>query len=109
MKYIKKFEKINSGRPKFGDYVILYDPRTYAEEFNEFFNVNIGRLVNYDKDDMPDYRYTIQFAVPLPDMFSSIYNSNYKNSICTFRGCIKYWSKDIDELRLMLSANKFNI
>ena len=101
MKYMKYFE-MNQGSPEIGDYVIC---ETEFDNESIFTNDNIGKIINYD------YNSNFPYAVTYDNIPFNLSNGNYGgNEVITFNlTSIKYWSKDRNELEIILKSNKFNI
>ena len=110
MKHLKIYEGYNT--PDVGDYVICDIYSGQNDEFKElkdFININIGLVISIPKY-IDETEYVISYD-NLPEKMYSMYSSNTKNG----RGIkfsideIKYSSKNKEKLKIILSANKFNI
>ena len=102
MKYMKYFE-MNYNEPEIGDYVIC---DTDYDNERIFTNANIGIIVDYD-----EYNNIFPYAVTYDNIPVNLINHTIDNTnIIYFNSInIKYWSKDRNELELILKSNKFNI
>lgn len=109
MKYIKTFEKINVNKPKAGDYVICGGEYSSNMNFINHIKNSIGLVTSIDKNSYEklfiikyDYDYN-QFDLEIE------YNENKMDLYTTRINDIKYWSKNKEELELILAANKYNL
>jgi len=112
MKHLKHFSE-RKDKPEIGDYVII--KTASGTEKVDFINNNIGYidrmfhsyyviLYDIDKDKDKDKEQE-------PGQWNDIYNKEdlKKLSFYAQHYEIKYWSKDKEELEILLQANKFNI
>ena len=114
MKHIKKFDsKKDSSKkeePQIGDYVICEEPLTIHifEELNRFISSNIGQIVQID-DELPD-RYFIQY-LNIPENLKLFFKYLKKITNCRAmrRKNIIYWSRNKEDLEVILSSNKYNL
>jgi len=113
MKHIKTYE--NNKRLRLGNYVIVHEvTTTHSAHLNKFFDNNIGKYVKYDIE--ADNKYCIEYEnVPdemQPFFFDSgdfqLYNSN--SHIRWFdRYEIIHFSNNKEDLKLILTTNKYNL
>jgi len=102
MKYIKKFE-MNENEPSVGDYVICH---TYNTSESDFVNNRIGKLIKIDYENGV-FPYYITYD-NIPEIL--VNDKIGHDYMITFPSIsIKYWSKDKNELELILNSDKFNI
>jgi len=108
----KIFEKLNIGKPRVGDYVIIQtnhkDPRLI-----NFFENTITKIVG-TKDLFGTLHYIVYFD-NIPEELSEIFDSPFRSKIWrtehhhfTIEN-IKYWSKNKEDLEYILAANKYNL
>jgi len=109
MKYIKTFE-MNEYIPEVGDYVICsYDNDQvsgYSIDEQNFIYDKIGKIsliVNGER-----FPYYVEYD-NIPENIINGVLSNEVKYIQMHRRVIKYFSKDKNELEMVLKANKFNI
>lgn len=113
MKYLKTYEFKSVVMPKVGDYVICDVSRyTSDKEFIDFISNSIGKIkeIEYSNDSI-DYfiKYKniptdkIEDWFPDNDILFASYSKIYKEND------IKHWSKDKEELKALLSSNKYNL
>lgn len=117
MKYLKKYESINS--PQIGDYVIMryglpyvFDDYMSKEEILKFISNNIGKIieiidmenklfVEIEYDDIPD---------DLIDYFSTDFPDHLTQNLLIFNlDDIKMFDKDKEILEIKTSAIKYNL
>ena len=100
MKYIKKYEA-DWNTDYSNKYVkIKSNDKEYSDDYNEFLNYNIGIVV-----DSENYYIYVEFIKNLKS--KHLYNFN---RIHTFRkDNIKYSASTLGELKLKISAGKYNI
>jgi len=121
MKYLKRFE-MNENKIDVDDYVILNDDIDYqsldGNNLRDYLNSHIGKIYRirtrsrndkiipiYDieyKNAPDDIRKFLSFTIN--DDFSESYLERSRDAYE-----IKYWSKNKEELELILKSNKFNI
>ena len=133
MKYIKRFEAINKNIPQVGDYVILQLDENYNNIMRDFFNNNIGQIrkimqnMEFFKYSVPlknkmkqsyikDSEYEIEYENMPKDINITINLSDipfdYSNTIKginVHKDYIQYFSPNKEELKMFLSANKYNL
>jgi len=110
MKHIKeyKWHKIlNNNRPEKGDYVICQEDG----KLDEFLSLNIGQVKYIDSYDKIDTLYTVGYdkiSYEVRSYFSKRieYNQYLRNMLIEE---IKYWSKNKEDLEVILQANKYNL
>ena len=102
MKYLKTFEQ-NSNEPEPGDYVICEDSGTFTGELDEFIKNHVGQFIQMDA--VGDF-YIIRYE-NIPNYLKGGF---YYND-CTImeRHEIKHWSKNKEDLEIILSLNKYNL
>ena len=117
MKYLKRFEDINS-EPELGDYVICseFPDNDYDiyYEIDKFLIDNVGRYVKNIEDDddlSQDYCYIIEYEYVPEHLFKYFpFEKGVKNRCRREnRKCIIDFSKDKEELEAKISANKYNL
>ena len=99
---IKIFESINEKSPEVGDWVICeeFEPML---EIGIFTSNNIGKFIKYDGNEA--YPYIIKFD-NIPKELETFFSNNERNML---NEEIKYWSKNIEDIQLILKTNKFNV
>lgn len=99
MKYIKKYEQfgeLNIGEPEYGDYVILEISKNAIAFYDSpWINSEIAQLIKIIN----------KFNTTYYQMYFDKYDKKYDVTLKS----IKYWSKNKEELEVMLSANKYNL
>ena len=106
---VRKFnENINENEPEIGDYVICHSDESGEKSLNEFTSVNIGIIIDKTSKDMINYPYSIKYD-DLPSKLSSYTNNNDYNTIPFKKEEILYFSKNKEDLELILNTKKFNI
>ena len=104
MKYIKKYESINIGTPKKGDYVICEESNlNLPTEFRSFISNNIGQLNNIDE-------YSNVYKVHydnIPIEFINRFDDDSEREM--FLKEIKNWSEDKHDLETIFSVKKYNL
>jgi len=99
----KKFESINEKSIEIGDFVICEEV-DYADINTIFTSTNIGKFIRYD--DGEAYPYIIKYDYTPKNMKSYFSGDDERNMSIDE---IKYWSKNRNELEIILQTNKFNI
>ena len=105
MKYIKKFE-MNEDKPSNGDYVICGGKYFSDSSFNkECLNLVINKIgiINNMTYSYSNLSCMIKYNLKKSD------NINWSGNYFCELDDILYWSKDKEELELILKSNKFNI
>jgi len=90
-----KLYEMNEDKPEVGDYVICDGKYTLNPEYREFIDTHIGKLIRIN---ISIKCYVIEYFYPNR---GSEYTINLED--------IKYWSKNRNELEIILQTNKFNI
>jgi len=117
MKYLKRFEDINS-EPELGDYVICseFPENEYDQIYivEQFLSKNVGRYVKNieDYNDLvQDYYYIIEYDNVPEHLFRYFpFEKDVKNRCRRQnRGAIIDFSKDKEELEARREGNKYNI
>ena len=114
MKYIQKFENYTD-TPEIGDYIIM---KIYAgnEKWRDYINNNIGQVVDiknsYNYNGTYSHKSVVIRYKNIPENLKHImsYNSNadeYTKKFMTHR--IYAFAKTIEELKVRLTANKYNL
>ena len=113
MKYLKKFESFNwnSLRDiKIGDYVIIdssklsnFMIKNNVDIYRNFLNSNIGKIINISRV-LDNIRVKYE---NIPDIIKDYFEED--NSIFLHPSKIKYFSKTIDDLKLKIDTDKFNL
>jgi len=111
MKHIKEYENLNNNEPEEGDYVICKDIfisgyRMSKKLLDLFLSNNIGRI---ERINININRYYIVYDnIPegCKNSFMTYHNFQVRDF---FRKEIKYWSKDREDLEVILQANKYNL
>jgi len=99
MKYIKNFENSNI-EPEVGDYVIAhYIYTNSSNKTNNFMLNNVGRIVSIDNG-----KYIIVYKQDIP--FKHI---KYARRISLTRDNIDYFSKNEENLEIIVQTNKYNL
>ena len=101
----KMFETINENSPEIGDYVICNEiDSEFEDEINLFISNNVGEFVRFDIYDAK-YPYYIYYE-NAPDNLKVYFFNNARNMRIDE---ISYWSKNKEELELILKSKKFNL
>jgi ribosomal protein L19 len=115
MKYIKSYESLMIDELERGDYVLVAQKFGDTEKVREFINNNVGQIIQMDNNgyesnilvkyenvtnDIQTYFMT-HFNANTPDIRSYTKYINSRNIIAH--------SKNIDEIKSMISANKYNL
>jgi len=114
MKHLKTLETI-SNDPQIGDYVIIksYSP---VDEVNDFINNNIGQIIDISqsKYSFSKYRLSIIYDNIPSEIKQYFENNNIKGTFYDgfrdykFSDIIEY-SKNKEDLEIILSSNKYNL
>jgi hypothetical protein len=100
MKYIKKYENINSDL-KVGDYVLIKS--TFSiEKLKDFINKTIGQITQIDIDNIVYVKYT-KIPFELIQYFDANGGRYFQNKQ------IIEFDKDIEKLKLKIDSKKYNI
>ncbi len=109
----KLYEK-NQIIPKVGDYVICsYDDCSYEDmnmhgyslDEKTFIRNKIGKVINIDRYN--DYPYYVSYD-NIPGHLSNG-DIDVEDFIYISRDAVKYWSKNKEDLDIIINTNKFNI
>lgn len=110
MKYIKLYENLNT--LKVGDYVIVKQCDWMTEEFYEFVNINIGKVVKLYHNNGYE-KCTVEFETNLPSIptwDTNFYPDGTNNFNYFFViDDIEYWSKNREDLEVYINARKYNL
>jgi hypothetical protein len=114
MKYIKLFEDINQDEPQIGDYVIAeLKHNEYPALIRSFINNNIGMYIHNDRSDVLPIlvKYVnIPENVDDDEYCFNDYNKNTQTGTWYFnKEQLKYWSKNKEDLEIMISQMKYNL
>ena len=105
----KIYEGINIGEPKVGDYVICYydneDVFGYSILEQDFIHNKIGKIININNGLICPYAITYN---NIPEYLVNGYKFDI-DYILLGSSVIKYFSEDLEELKIILSSNKFNL
>ena len=110
MKYIKKFENINT--PEIGDYIICDVDQSRFQDLYEFLKSHIGKVIAIFVSNEP---YHVRFDVNREDLEASISNYHkriYKGKKLTISfhpNEVKYFSKNKKDLELKINSDKYNL
>jgi hypothetical protein len=120
MKHIKKFENVND-QPQLDDYVILElsddqnDCLDKYDQIKQFFLTNIGQITFVDTNFF-EGEYYIHFPQPISSKDKKILKSfreqnglDENEDLPILEYEIKYWAKTIDDLKLKVVADKYNL
>jgi len=115
MKHLKTYETINDG-PQIGDYVIIKS-NSPVDAVVDFIENNIGQIIDitYPKNLYHDKisRYSIKYTNIPKNITSYFYNNVIKGKFCNFRKSnysdIIEYSKNKEDLKIKLTANKYNL
>jgi hypothetical protein len=114
MKYIKEFENISNDDIKVGDYVLV-DIHGYrgmgAEDFMNFINSNIGRIIEIEAPDKRFDNISIEYENVPENIRNPWFNKDNYNKIfkkVRYNRIIAN-SKNIEDIERILIINKFNI
>ena len=111
IKYINEIYTIEKG-PGIDDYVICIDKNVTDKNLEYFINTHIGQydhydydyntfVVKYNIDDVNEIIKNYPYIVKFFDEKSMYHFDGYKSMI--------YWSKDKEELEMILAAKNFNL
>jgi hypothetical protein len=101
MKYIKNFESVNDGEPKVGDYVIV-DRKTELDVY--YFTSN---TIGYYEQIIYSNKMTYHIRFDnVPEEIENKFTYDCRNYS---REDIKYWSRNKEEIEIILSTIKYNI
>jgi len=95
-----------------GDYVICEEINVKYLGLKKFLENNIGVIISYT-DSCSSYSvmssYNVNYS-DIPDDIKNYFNP-YFNSYCRrmFINEFKYWSKNIEDLKIMIEASKYNL
>jgi len=117
MKYIKTYENIqaprtyeelNIGKPEIGDYVII-KPYTNPRELSDWIMNTMGKIIDIDDD-----LYVIKYDnIPKGWEGHFTYSGDdgyYVEGIRkAYKFAILHWSKDKNEIEVIINANKYNL
>ena len=109
----KIFESLNQGEPKIGDWVICELMQNISEiipdneTLDTFISSNIGRIVRYEN--LSDcHSYYVRYKTKIPYNIKKWFDVDiFKFDFA--REEIKYWSKNKNELELIVAAKKYNL
>lgn len=96
MKHIRKFEEV-----KYRDYVKIKPDNSFTESYNIFISENIGQVMEDDEK----YVY-VNFISNIPKYFN---NKHYDHIHQFHKDLVEYYAPTIEELKLKISASKYNI
>jgi len=114
MKFIKAYEEINPWldptKARIGDYVLLH---TFSS-LDEYVDKNIGQVIDIDDNEVgvlfsSDKPTNMKFSF---DVFFKLYTDRYGEKYFYRRfktHDIKYFSENIEDLEIMITANKYNL
>lgn len=103
MKYIKKFEDINE--PEVGDYVICSEEHDgLSKKLIDFTSNNIGQLIEIDGTQYYPFVVKYDDNVPLELEVNFLHNTRGM-----MRAEIIHYSKNKEDLEMILNANKYNL
>ena len=113
----KLFEN-NENKIDTGYYVLInynpsYHDQTSKKKFDDYFSKNIGNVMIVMLDTSMrnnNYHYTVQFH-NIPDEIMHIFQYDETNGyhINVWENNILYYGKTLNEIKMKLSAKKFNI
>jgi hypothetical protein len=111
MRYIKSYEELNN-EPQIGDYVYCYLEDHTVNDFLNFINSSIGKLI----DVRYNYDNTSSYAIMYENIPKNI-KFWFDNNIFSFENnmeepglaSIKFWAKNKEDLEDMLAADKYNL
>jgi len=115
MRYIKTYEKVYVDRPEIDDWAIVHLSQNIDDELNKFIKSNIGKIVDIGYETIEDYRgnqhksqfYVLNYDTEIPKNIKIWFQDD--NNIAFETHEIKYWSKDREDLELIIAANKYNL
>lgn len=105
----KLYEKVDSGEPKIGDYVLCYEERNdylNGKYLNEFYLKNIGKIVNIDDD--RSIPYIIEYE-NIPIKLDVWFHDLILNCRNMSRSEIIHWSENKEDLEIFIQSNKYNL
>jgi len=107
---ITKFDDYDKPKPEVGEYVLCTGFSSSNKNLNYLIKNNIGKLIkiegrndkfkiSYSTEVMKDIiKYCDEFEFITNDLLLGVYDDE-----------ITYWSKNKEELEVMLQANKYNL
>jgi hypothetical protein len=104
MKHIKTYESLTEDRePQVGDYVICqyYDVSDKDEEQDAFVATHIGKIISIIDEET--YPYNVKFIAINSEIETGTHKRRFR------RREIKYYSPNIEDLELIMNANKYNL
>jgi hypothetical protein len=108
MKYLKTFE-LDKNEPEVGDYVICEESK--YPNIKKFISTNIGKIIYYIDDTesigyklYKNYRYIVKYN-NMPKKFDSFNNKTRRMK----RDEIIHWSKNKEDLEIILNSKKYNL
>lgn len=113
MKYLKTYEKNNFNTPKVGDYVLVNVD--YPEiEFINFLSNNIGQIIDIDDSGYQDYHVKYNNVPEQMEIRTAHMNNGYGHAFDegtwkVDKSEIYAFSKNKEDLKIMIAANKYNI
>ena len=109
MKYIKKYDDVNYSKPEVGDYILIKSGSKF-EDVENFIDYNIGKIVKLNEflvhvvyKDVPSIirSYFLDNIYDFSDEYEYLYDF-YLWKIVAF-------SKNKEDLELILNSNKYNM
>ena len=98
MKYIKTYKKQNI---KIGDYVIIKTSIKYLNDFNKFLKNHIGQITEVSNDIYVKFLFNENDSVKTKHLY---------NYVVPFKTTdIKFSSDNLEDLKIKLNAEKYNL
>ena len=113
MKYLRTYELYET-KPEVGDYVICEESK--IPKIKNFISNNIGRIFYYIDTDVKkfsvckDFRYIVEYDnVPeyITDFFEDVWTEKQSRRMSLDE--IKHWSKNKEDLEVILNTKKYNL
>jgi len=109
IKVFEKFNNENIEEPEIYDYVIMKS--SYGEDINNFLCNNVGQITFIGADLQNDNVYVVYPSSEIPKRLEHYFRKHDKNvSLRIFeKHEILYYSKNREDLEIIIQANKYNL
>jgi len=109
MNHLKTFEKLNENEPEVGDY-ILAKWKNAADDHpaNIFVANNIGKLIKIEIDKYDVVFFLVKYN-NIPKELELYKSMNNNTSFELKKEDLIKWSKNEEDLEMILQSNKFNL
>jgi len=107
MKYLKQYESIIDDLPQVGDYVMCYeDDMIY--KMTIFLATNIGKIIGICDHKNRTSEYYVHYT-EIPNNLKKYFRFKYSGTRVMKRQEILYHAKNIEDLKMIITQNKFNL